>query len=147
MIVVTGIVIIALCIFWLPRLASETASLNPEYSHLKYPILFGIYLTTIPFIAALSQGIKLLDVIKSEESFTEKSVVSFKKIQFYAIAIGSIYLLGMIYLISEKALHPGLALIGIVIMLVTTVIAVFAAMLKELTRDVLSIKFENELTI
>lgn len=146
-IILIGVLTLGLCLFWLPRLANSTGELNPELVHLKFPVLLGVYLTTIPFFLALFQGIKLLELIKLEEGFTNLSVSALEKIERCAVTISLIYIIGIIYLISENAFHPGIALIVLGIIFITIVIAVFAALLKKLLRDVLVIKVENDLMI
>ena len=53
----------------------------------------------------------------------------------------------MILLVIQNALHPGIAIIGFVIIFATLVIAFFAAVLQQLLKSALEIKAENDLTI
>ena len=54
---IIGIVVLILCIYWLPSLANKTADMYPEYAHLKLPTLIGMYLTLVPFIFALYRAL------------------------------------------------------------------------------------------
>ena len=53
----------------------------------------------------------------------------------------------MILLGTQNALHPGIAIIGLVIFFASIVIMLFTAVLQELLKNVLKIKTENDLTI
>src|SRR5699024_8268141 len=56
--------------FWLPVLAERAAELNPTYAYLKYPVLLGLYVTTIPYFYALHQTFQLLDFIRDGKAFS-----------------------------------------------------------------------------
>lgn len=142
-----GIIVLALCIFFLPWLANYTAEIFPEFAFLHYPVLIGLYVTAIPFFIALYQAIRLLSYIDNEVAFSESSVNSLKLIKYCAITISILYVIGAIFLMSQNALHPGIAIIGFIIVFASAVIAVFAAVLQKLLRNVLDIKSENDLTV
>lgn len=142
-----GAFVLGICIFWLPVLANEAAVLNPEYAYLEIPVLIGIYFTVVPFFYALYQAYKILQYIKKGHAFSEAAVFSLGEIKKCAFAIIMMYLSGMIFLFIQNALHPGIAILGIVIMFATAVISFFAAVLQELLRSALAIKIENDLTI
>lgn len=144
---IIGAIVLALCLFWLPEQASKAAEMNPEYAYLRFPILIGLYMTAIPFFLALYQAWKLLNYIERGNAFSKSSVSSLRLIKNYAILIISLYGIGMLLLTLCNALHPGIAIIGIVIVFATLVISVFAAVLQELLRSALEIKTENDLTV
>ncbi|KOS68936.1 membrane protein [Lysinibacillus contaminans] len=146
-IVIMGMIVLALCTLWLPWLANDTAEMNPEFAYLRLPVLVGLNITAIPFFLALFQAWKLLKYIDSENAFSTRSVMSLGQIKNYAIAINVLYAIGMIVLVLQNALHPGIAIIGLVIIFATLVIAFFAAVLQELLKSALEIKAENDLTI
>lgn len=144
---IVGLIVLGLCIFWLPYQANFFAETAPEFAHLKYPLLFGIYATAIPFFVALFQGLKLLRYIDKKQAFTDLSVVSLRNISYSAVAIGILYLVGIIFLVSQNAGHPGIVLISLVIIFAMIVIAVFAAVLQKLLKNVIDIKSENDMTV
>jgi hypothetical protein len=144
---VMAAVIFCLCLFALPSLAQESARMNPEFSYLKYPVLIGLYVTAVPFYYALYQALKLLGYIESNSAFSERAVNTLGIIKYCACTISVLYVLGMLLLGMQNALHPGIGLIGLVIVLTSIVILLFTAVLQELLRNVLKIKSENELTI
>ena len=142
-----GVIVLSLCIFFLPWLANDTAEMFPEFAFLQYPVLLGLYLTTIPFFVALYQAIRLLKLIDNEDAFSESSVNSLNLIKHCAITISILYVIGSILLMSQSALHPGIAIIGFIIIFASVVIAVFAGVLQKLLRNALDIKSENDLTV
>ncbi|RHW29959.1 DUF2975 domain-containing protein [Oceanobacillus profundus] len=142
-----GVIVLSLCIFFLPWLANDTAEMFPEFAFLQYPVLLGLYLTTIPFFVALYQAIRLLKLIDNEDAFSESSVNSLNLIKHCAITISILYVIGSILLMSQSALHPGIAIIGFIIFFASVVIAVFAGVLQKLLRNALDIKSENDLTV
>jgi hypothetical protein len=144
---IIGIITFSLCTFALPSLAGYTAEMYPEFAFLKYPALIGVYITAIPFLFALNQVFKLLNYIESESAFSELAVISLGHIKNSAITIIILYLIGMFFLVGLNALHPGIAIIGIVIIFATLVITVFTAVLQELLRSAIELKSENELTV
>ncbi|WP_210367443.1 DUF2975 domain-containing protein [Bacillus sp. REN3] len=142
-----GITVLTLCIFWLPWLANDTAEMYPEFAYLQYPVLIGLYGTAIPFFIALYQALKLLNCIDHNKAFSGVSVKALKSIKYCSVTISILYAIGMIFLISQNALHPGIAIIGFLIILASVVISVFTAVLQKLLQNALDIKSENDLTV
>lgn len=145
---VIGFIILAACVFWLPGRARYFATIGSEFAHLQYPVLIGIYITTIPFYYALFQALRLLDYIDSNEPFSEKSEESIKKIKYSAFIISASYFIGFIFINFQKgALTPGVGLLGLLIAFASIAIAIFAAVLEELLNKAIMIKEENDYTI
>lgn len=144
---VIGIIMLGLCVIWLPWMAGSTAEMYPAFAYLKFPVLIGMYITAIPFFAALYQSLKLLRYIESGNAFSELVVISLKHIKHCAMGIIILYIIGLFFLVSQSALHPGIAIIGLAIIFGAFIIAVFAAVLQELLRNALEMKSENDLTV
>ena len=142
-----GIPILGLCIFGLPWLANNPA--NPNYAHILYPILIGMYVSVIPFYFALYQAFKLLDYIDKNKAFSQISVKALKNIKYCAITISTLYvvLMPFVFLVAEKDDAPGLIIFGMVPVFASMVIAVFAAVLQKLLKEAIDIKSENDLTV
>ena len=145
--VVIGFVILMLSIFWLPSVANTLAEQNPEYAYLKYPLLFGIYLTCIPFYIGVYNGFVILRLIEKDKAFTEYTNKSLTYIFYSSIAIILLYVIGMVYLIFNNALHPSLFLLGVSIIFMSFTIASAAGVIKALLIKVIEIKNEHDLTI
>ena len=105
---------------------------SPAYANSIYPILTGIYITTIPFYTALYMAFKLLNYIDSGRAFTQPSVTALSKIKLCAFSISGLYVLIMpfIFLLADKDDAPGAILMGLVPIFISAVIAVFAAVLQ-----------------
>ncbi|KIL51045.1 DUF2975 domain-containing protein [Jeotgalibacillus campisalis] len=144
---IIAIATLFLCLFWLPQQAESAAQSAPEFASLKYPVLFGLYATVVPFFLALYQAYKLLDLIADRRAFSESSAAALGRIKSSAFAIMLIYIAGMVMLGMMSALHPGIALVGLVILFAALTIAIFTAVLQTLLKDALKLKSEHDLTI
>ncbi|GAE25553.1 putative membrane protein [Halalkalibacter wakoensis JCM 9140] len=142
-----GFTVVGLCAFWLPWIGNVLHEMYPEFGYVKYPLLIGIYITTIPFFVALYSGLKLLSNIDRNEAFSESSVESLKYITICASTITLLYVFGIIILITVNAGNPGILLLGAVITFASIVIAVFAAVLQRLFKSAMALKTENDLTV
>jgi len=138
-VILIGIPILALCIFWLPGFVN----------YLTYPTLIGVYATAISFFFALYQALKLLSYIDNNKSFSELSVNALKNIKYSAITISILYavLIPFLLPIADADDAPGLIGFPIIFIFVSMVIAVFAAVLQKLLKEALDIKSDNDLTI
>lgn len=148
-VVLIGLPVLALCIFFLPGLANYAAEIVPEFSFIKYLFLIGMYVTAVAYFFALYETLKLLTSIDRNNAFSELSVRALKRIKYCAITISVLYIaeLPIIYLIADADDAPGIILIGLVIIFASFVIAVFAAVLQKLLKNAIEIKSENDLTV
>ncbi|WP_340009089.1 DUF2975 domain-containing protein [Paenibacillus sp. FSL K6-0276] len=148
-IVLIGLPVLALCIFFVPAIANFAVELYPDYSFIKYLIFIDLYASAIPFYIALYQAFKLLGYIDKNNAFSEISVRVLKNIKNCAITICGVYVAGMplYYLIGEKDDAPGIIVIAMVVIFASMVIAVFAAVLQKLLKEAIDIKSENDLTV
>jgi len=138
-VILIGIPILALSIFWLPSFAN----------YFNYPILIGVYATAITFFFALYQALKLLSYIDKNKAFSELSVNALKYIKYCAITISIIYagLIPLLFPIADADDAPGIVGFPVIIIFASFVIAVFAAVLQRLLQDAIDIKLENDLTV
>ncbi|MFC6038584.1 DUF2975 domain-containing protein [Paenisporosarcina macmurdoensis] len=131
-------------LYWLPN-----NPVNPDYAHILYPIVIGMYVSVIPFFIALYQAFKLLSYIDKNQAFSELSVRALKNIKFCAITISSLYvvILPFVFLAADLDDAPGLVIVGMVPVFASLVIAVFAAVLQKLLQEAIDIKSENDLIV
>ncbi|WP_260285556.1 DUF2975 domain-containing protein [Peribacillus aracenensis] len=148
-VILIGLPVLALCIFFVPEIANFAAELYPDMTYLKYLVLIDLYASAIPFYFALYQAFKLLSYIDKNKAFSELSVRALKTIKNCAITISGLYVVGMplFYLIAEMDDAPGIILIGMVVIFASLVIAVFAAVLQRLLQEAIDIKSENDLIV
>lgn len=138
-VILIGIPVLALCIFWLPGFAN----------YLHYLVLIGVYATAISFFFALYQTLKLLSYIDKNKAFSELSVTALKHIKYCAITIGVLYggLIPLLIPIADADDAPGLAGIPLIIIFASMAVAVFAAVLQKILKSAIDIKSENDLTV
>lgn len=129
-IISTGVLVLSLCVFILPGVAQETAHLNPKVAYLQYPILLGMYATAIPFFYALYETLKMIAIIERESVFSSRLEQGLNYIKYCAYVILVLYISGFFLLDYSNALPPLVAVIGIVIIIITTLVATGAAFLK-----------------
>ncbi|PEX82939.1 DUF2975 domain-containing protein [Bacillus cereus] len=148
-VILIGIPVLAMCIFLVPKIGNFAAELYPDIAFLKYLVFINLYATAIPFYYALYQAFKLLSYIDKNNAFSALSVSALKNIKYCAMTISVLYVLGMplFYLIAERDDAPGFIIIGMIMILASMVIAVFAAVLQRLLQDAIDIKSENDLTV
>lgn len=139
--------ILMLCIFWLPATAEYFAKDAPEYAYLKGPLLMGIYVTVIPFLLGSFEGLRLLSFIQREKAFDAETVLALRRIKGYALVVAGLYIVGGFILLNLVNMNPGIALMGILIILASFMISLFAGILEELIAGALRIKTENDLTV
>lgn len=146
-VILIGIPVLALCILGLIWLADNPV--NPDYAHILYPILIGIFISAVPFFVALYQALRLLSYIDKNIAFSGLSVKALKNIKYCAVTICTLYVVIMpfVYFVAEKDDAPGLIIIGMIPIFASLVIAVFAAVLHKLLQEAIDIKSENDLTI
>lgn len=151
-VIVMGIPVLLIAALVLPKIVLEAMGFIGEGMQLPWIVLSLVaimYISAIPFYMALYQALKLLGYIDRNEAFSDLSVVSLKKIRNYAFTISGLYAVALpfIFMIAEWDDAPGLALIGMVIVGASLVIAVFAAVLQRLLKQAIDIKQENDLTV
>lgn len=146
-VILMAIPVLATCIFWLPWIANEVDGYFPKQYYL--PVLIIMYISAIPFFAALYQAFRLLSYIDKNQAFSELSVGALKNIKYCAITICILYVASepFLYLMAEQDDAPGMIVVGMVIIFGSMVIAVFAAVLQKLLKNAIDIKSENDLTV
>jgi len=147
-----GVLFITLCVvllaaLWLPQTAAYFAEDAPEYAYLQYPLLGAIYATLIPFLFAIVEGLRLSRRVAQNDAFSDMSVLHLKRIKMCAFIISLLYLVGGIVLNALVDMAPGIALLGIIIMLASLMIGLISGILEELLRKALEIQEENDLTV
>ena len=80
-VILIGIPVLALCIFFVPELGSAAAKLVPEFAYIQYYVFIVFYASAIPFYFALYQAFKLLSYIDMNKAFSELSVEALMRYQ------------------------------------------------------------------
>lgn len=142
-----ALVVLILCVFTIPHLASATAEQNPEYGHLKIPVMLFLYITALPFYAGILHAMRICREILRGNEFTRDNVLSLARISQYAFAEILLYVVGAGLLIAQNAMHPSIVLIVLTIIFMSAAIAVFGALLSHLVHQAVQIKEENDHTV
>ena len=129
-IVFIGLIVLLLCVFTLPWAAEETVRIHPEVAYLKYPILFGMYATAVPFFYALYETVKMIQISRRTSIFSSRIIQGLDYIKYCAFAIIGLYIAGICILDYANALPPIIAAMGFAILLVTVMVATGAAFIK-----------------
>ncbi len=139
---------LAFCIFLVPRFANFAADLYPDFAPMKYHVLIVMYGAAVPFYSALYQAFNLLRYIDANKVFSELSVKALKSIKYCAVAISGVYILGtpLVRFIAAK-IDPPIGFVGLIIIIASLVIAVFAAILQRLLQEAINMKSENDLIV
>jgi len=138
-----GLVVVALCIFGLP------AAIRSDDWVSYRPILFGMYISVLPFYFTLYQTLKLLDYIDDNTVFSKPSVTALGYVRNCAFIISGLYAAAMPYIfrVADREDAPGGIILGLLIIGTSFVIATSAAVLQKLLENVIDIKSENDLTV
>lgn len=127
-IIAVGAIALTLCVMSMP------IALDAERAGEYRPILVGLYLTTVPFIFALYQSMKLLNYVDSKTFFTENSKMALSNIKYCALVITAIYIACMpvIYAIADSDDAPGVVGLALIITGSSLVVAAVAAVADKL---------------
>ena len=140
--------VLALCLFWLPGVASRDAAANPETAYLQYPFLVCSYGLAISFFIALYQTFKLLTYIDANKAFSELAVHALKVIKYCAITISIFIVLAIVFIaLFMEGDIAGVIMSGLIGTLASSIIAAFATLLQKLLKEALDRRVENDLTI
>ena len=142
-VIIVAIAVLALCIFLFPE------GMKGDKTNDLSPILFGMYITAIPFYIALYQTMKLLGYIDRNIPFSELSIKALKVIKYCALIIAAFYAVGTPYMfhVADGIDAPGIRGLGLIVVFASLVIAIASGVLQTLVQSAIDIKAENDLTV
>lgn len=126
-----GCFVMFLCVTVLPAVAREAATSNPEVAYLHYPILLGMYATAVPFFYALVETILMIRAIEKKSIFSSRILQGLNHIKYCAFVIITLYICGFFVLDFANALPPIIAVMGVIIIIVTILVAAGASFIKQ----------------
>ena len=140
---------IVISIMWLPWTAGIAENIGSELAFLQYLSYLFILVAVTPYLFSIYQTFLILGFIDRNLAFSDQSVKALKKIKYSAMFLGIQFMVALPFLfyIAEVDDAPGIAAIGLIIILASIVISVFAAVLEKLLKHAMDIKSENDLTI
>ena len=138
----------ALMAVWvMPELASESALALPEFAYLKWPCLVFFWCALVPVVTALWFAYQIFAEIGHDNSFSKENAMRLRVISRLALADTVACLIAMAVLLVLNALHPGVFLLILAVIVVGAAVTVAAAALSHLTLKAASLQDENDLTI
>ena len=141
-------IILAICGFVIvPKLASDISISTTQFLPLYYPFIIFIWITIIPFYAALFEGWKISNEINKDNSFSKKNMDSLNRIRRYALSECFLYFVGALILLYFNLLHLSILIIILFVIFIAMCISVFTAVLAHLVQKAYDLKNENDLTI
>lgn len=147
-----GIAVITVCAILLPELAREEAvgKVNPPSS---YPFLIGAWILSLPIFIALHQTLKLINYVKQNKAFSNKSVKALKYIKYSTLVFSFLIVSAVIaVIVLTRGANPPeditpVITIGFIFTFVSSLITTFVAILERLLKDAINIKSKNDLII
>lgn len=144
------VAILAIVLFLQSGTLAITEALNgATLGYVVLGILILMYLSMIPYYAALVQTYKLLTYIDLNQAFSDLSVAALKKIKRFAFMIAGIYVAmsPLVFVVAQWDDAPGLVIVGMLPAFAAFTIGIFAAVLQRLLKEAIEMKLENELTV
>lgn len=148
-----GVAALAVCFILLPELVREESVGKPTNLLLTYTFLGGAYVLSTPFFVALYQALKFLTYIDKNKAFSNKSIKALRNIKICATIFSVLVVVALVVGISvAKNMDPnedvtGFVTLGFVFTFISSVIAVFVAVIQKLLTDAVHMKSENDLII
>ena len=147
-IVLTGIGALAF-LLWEPHIEGRNVHATLFEIYFNDPFLAWAYTGSISFFVALYQAFKLLGYIGQNKVFSLDSVRALRTIKYCAMTIVGFIVPAEAYLFI---VHPGDDIaggvfMGLLVNVVSGVIATAAAMFEKLMQNAVDIKSENDLTV
>lgn len=127
----------------------EWPEIFPDTVYLRYPAVIILAIAALSLLAALYQGMKLLNFVDRSIAFSHRSVNALNNIKYAALIMSADLACGLpfVYMIAQKDDAPGLILFGAAIASAPFAVAVAAAVAARLLKHVIAIKTENDLTV
>lgn len=141
---------VAIAIIPAPQIAIAVMSDAPKsLGFVGLMLIGGLYLVILGFLAAAWQAERLLLVIDRSDAFSRRSVKLLATIKWCVavMAVGTLCWLPYLYVLVQQEDAPGLMFIGLCIIAVPIVVAVFLDVLQRLWAAALDYKEETDLTI
>jgi hypothetical protein len=133
-----------------PNLEGRNANSTLFEVYFKDPFLAYIYIASIAVFIGLYQAFKILGYVRQDKVFSQQAVKALRTIK-YCGAIFIAFVLGaeayiVIFQSGKEDIAGGVAM-GVMIIFITAVTAVAAAMFERLLQNAVDIKSENDLTV
>lgn len=148
-IVLVGIAVFALML-WEPHREGRNAHATLTQIYFHDPFLAYAYVASIAFFLAMYQGFRLLGYVRARDVFTPHAVSALRTIKFCAIAlIVAIVGAEVIFIAPERGKDDiaGGVMMGLILTMISIIVATTAAVLERTLQSAVDLKSENDLTV
>jgi hypothetical protein len=134
---------------WEPHLEGRNEHATLTQIYFNDPFLVCAYIASIPVFVAVYQAVKVIGYAGHDEMFSPAAVKALRVIRYCVIAIIGFVAAFELYILfgitsDDRA---GGVFIGVLIALISTVIAAGAAMFERILQNGVDLKSENDLTV
>lgn len=138
-------------LLWEPHIEGRNVDSTLFEIYFKDPFLAYVYIASIPFFVALYQSFKLLGYIGRNEIFSQAAIKNLRTIKYCAMIIVAFVVgaEGYLFIVQRQVEEDiaGGAMVGLVMIFISVVIATATAIFEKLLQNAVDIKSENDLTI
>jgi len=146
-VVLVGIGAIAF-LLWEPQVEGRNAHASQFEIYFKDPFLAYMYVTSIPFFAALYQGFKVLGYAGQNKVISHEAVKSLRTIKYCAIAIIGLVALSLLFMINgDREDRPAGLFMRLLITFPSIIVAAAAATFQRVLQNAVDLKSENDLVV
>lgn len=138
---------LCLCFLLAPMLLDDLAANHTELKNMFYPGIIFVWITAIPFFAALVEVWLICEEIGRDNSFCVKNALRLRTLSGLGILECVFYTVATVFLLVKGVNLPWLFLLFLFIIFVGVSAAVGAAALSHLVRKAADLKQDSELTI
>ena len=134
---------------WEPHIEGRNAHSTLFQIYFNDPFLAWAYTASIAFFIALYQAFKLLGYIGRNEVFSQRSVKALRTIKYCAMILVAFLVAAEAYLFIVRPGDDiaGGVFMGILISLISIVVATAAAVFEKILQSAVDIQSENDLTV
>lgn len=145
-----GIGVLALML-WFPNIEGRNTHSTLFQVYFHDPFLVYAYTASIAFFVAVYQAFKLLGYAGRDEVFSPAAVKALRTIKYCAIIL-ILFILGAeaFFFIIQRASGEDIAggvMMGLIMMFISAVVAVAAAVFERTLQTAVELKSENDLTV
>lgn len=143
----------SVCAILLPEIAREESVGKPFDPVITYSFLGSAYILALPFFIALYQTHKLLTYIDKNKIFSEQSIKTLQNIKSCVLVFCILVVIAVLIGITlARTVDPReditfMITLGFLLLSVSSVIAVFVAVLQKLLTEAVFLKSENDLIV
>ncbi len=149
------IVLIAVAVtagmLWFPRTEGRAANLD-VISIYTDPLIIYVYIASSPFFIGLYQAFKLLNLIDTNDAFSQKAVDTLKNMKYASLSLIGFIAFALIYIRffvppTQEDDPAGVMMLGMIMSLAFGVIAAATGVFQEFFQNAVDLKSENDLTV